>query len=75
MIILKHKYSWFNHPNKVCMSYANHFVFATWLSLRLFEASLQSIIHAFFPFLFETSTSDTILYITKVIKENGCTNN
>ena len=69
------QYSWFNHPNKVCMTYANHFVFAVGLSLRLFKASLQSFIHAIFPSLYEKSTSDTILYIAKVIKENGCTNN
>lgn len=54
------------------MTYYEHFLFALKMASVLLIASIKSIIHAFIPFWFETSTTDTIEFVTKEIKENGC---
>jgi len=52
------------HPEEVDMTYWQHFVFALNLAQLTLRACLASIIHAFFPFLFITTTSNitSILY-------------
>ncbi len=57
------------HPNNVCFTYYQHFKFSMSLSIESFKA----FIHAFFPFLFTSST-----YINNIIKNKllsaGCKN-
>ena len=65
-------YSYFTHPNQVCMSYITHFKFAMSLSQKLLIGSIESFIHAFFPNLYQTSTSDLIVEIKKDLENNGC---
>jgi hypothetical protein len=48
------------HPNEVGMNYFEHFCFALMLARKMFFAILASLLHAIFPFLFTTYTSDTI---------------
>ena len=61
-----------NHPNDNCMSYCEHFRFSFYLSMLLLQASIKASIHALFPFVFITSSSDIIIKIDKLIKNSGC---
>ncbi|MGI9484033.1 MAG: DUF6356 family protein [Hyphomicrobiales bacterium] len=46
-----------NHPATVDETYWEHFMFATTRGVRMVGAGSAAIIHAFFPFLFETTAS------------------
>lgn len=48
------------HPKEVGMNYFQHFVFAWTLIFNMIYAIFASIIHAFLPFLFVTTTSGII---------------
>jgi hypothetical protein len=51
------------------MTYSQHFKFALGLSGLLTQAAVTSLIHAVFPFLFETSTSDIIKIMSKKFED------
>jgi len=57
------------HPNENGMGYLQHLFFSLRFFFFLLVASVQAIIHAFFPFLFETSTTDVIKKINKCMKD------
>ena len=65
-------YSYFSHPNSLCMTYRKHLTLSLKYSKLLFIASIKAIIHAFLPNLFITSTSNTIIKINELIKINNC---
>jgi hypothetical protein len=46
-----------SHPAKVGETYFSHMAFAAWFSSRLLMAAGAALIHAFLPFLFETTAS------------------
>jgi hypothetical protein len=48
------------HPDSVDETYFGHMAFAAWFASRLFAAGLAALIHAFLPFLFETTASRII---------------
>lgn len=52
------RYSFFNHLNKVNMSYFEHMKHSLSLSKLYFEGTVKSIIHAFYPTAYETSSTD-----------------
>ncbi|MFN3546691.1 MAG: DUF6356 family protein [Mesorhizobium sp.] len=45
------------HPATVGESYLGHMAFAAWFASRLFLAGGAALVHAFLPFLFETTAS------------------
>ncbi len=45
------------HPWTVGESYLGHMGFAAWFALRLLMAGGAALVHAFLPFLFETTAS------------------
>jgi hypothetical protein len=45
------------HPETVGESYFGHMAFAAWFASRLALAAGDAIVHAFLPFLFETTAS------------------
>jgi hypothetical protein len=49
-----------SHPETVGESYFGHLAFAAWFSSRLFMAGGAALVHAFLPFLFETTASRII---------------
>ncbi len=49
-----------SHPATVGESYFGHMAFAAWFSSRLLLAGGAALVHAFFPFLFETTASRII---------------
>ena len=48
------------HPASVDESYFGHMAFAGWFATRLATAALAALVHAFLPFLFETTASGII---------------
>lgn len=59
------------HPQEHNITYIQHMVISLTLSMNFFVASIQALIHAFFPFIFETSSSDTILYCENIINRKS----
>ena len=57
------------------MSYFEHCKFALILSKDLFIGSLQSLVHAFCPSAFITSTTDLVKNIDIKLKNSGCKDN
>ncbi|MBZ9744110.1 DUF6356 family protein [Mesorhizobium sp. CO1-1-7] len=49
-----------SHPAKVGETYFSHMAFAAWFSSRLLMAAGAAFVHAFLPFLFETTASRII---------------
>tara|TARA_B100000575_G_C23140764_1_gene663765 strand:- start:4960 stop:5427 length:468 start_codon:yes stop_codon:yes gene_type:complete len=66
------KYSWFDHPNSVCLTYLEHCKLSLGFSIQLCIAGCKAFIHAFFPNSYITSTSDIVTNISKQLKEAGC---
>ena len=65
-------YSYFDHPQKVCMTYLEHCSFSLSLSCYFMEASLKALIHSFFPNMFITSSSDHVTKIKELLENSGC---
>ena len=65
-------YSYFSHPNNVCMSYCNHFLVSINYSKIFIFAGIKALIHAFFPNIFITSTTDCVNNVSKLLKNNNC---
>lgn len=65
-------YSYFRHPNKFCLSYYNHFKISLYYSKKMLIGSIKACIHAFFPFLFITSTTKIVNTIQKNLNKNNC---
>lgn len=62
------------HLKNVCMSYIEHCKFSMHLAQCMLVGTFKAIIHAFFPGLFITSSSDLANYMTELIKKSGCKN-
>lgn len=46
-----------DHPASVHETYFGHMAFAGWFASRLFLAAGAALVHAFLPFLFESTAS------------------
>ena len=57
----------FQHPNKVCMTYSEHFLVSLRFSYIFAIASVKSLVHAFIPDIFISSTTDTIKAVSSDI--------
>lgn len=64
----------FSHPQNVCLTYFQHFRFSMNTCRKLFVASIKSFVHAIYPDIFITSTSDLLLKLQNDMKEIGCRN-
>ena len=65
-------YSYFTHPNELCMSYLEHANISFYYSYKLFLSSIKAFFHSIFPSLYKTSTSDVIYEIGSLLKYNNC---
>ena len=54
------------------MSYFRHMLLSLKFSFLLFVSSIQALIHAIFPFLCKTSTTDVIKKIKGMLHKAGC---
>lgn len=68
------KYSFFKHPDSVCMSYFEHMLFSLSLSKDMFIGSCKALIHAIFPNIYITSSSDLTKNLNDKLERSGCTN-
>jgi len=69
------KYSYFLHPEGVCMSYFEHFWFSLKLSKMLYIASCKAFIHAILPNKYITSSSNLIDELKIEFDTVGCNKN
>ena len=51
------------HPTEKGLTYIQHFCISFIIAKTFLFASLLALIHSIFPFLFETSSTDTIIYL------------
>ena len=65
----------FRHPKQVCMTYFQHAKLSLNFSFIFFKASLEAFIHAIYPDICVTSTSDTIKQINDILNKSGCRDN
>lgn len=65
-------YSYFSHPNSVCMNYYKHLSVSLNYSKLFLIASIKAFIHAIFPNLFITSTTNTVNNINNLLIKNNC---
>ena len=56
------------HPNKVNETYFEHMRYALTCGTRLFFVSIGCLIHGFVPFIFVTSTSQTVIDMYENLK-------
>lgn len=66
------RYSFFTHPNAVCMSYMQHMKLSLRFSKTFFEGSAKALVHAFLPNAYITSTSDITKKMIRELKKSGC---
>ena len=59
----------FKHLKKIKMSYIDHFNFSIGLSKDFLIACYQALIHAIYPDIFITSSTDSVKKIDKKIKK------
>ena len=62
----------FKHPSQVCMTYYEHFCFSMEMAYTFSVGSFKAFIHAFYPDVYETSTTDIVNGIQQRLTESGC---
>ena len=65
-------YSIFQHPQSVCMSYCQHCMFSLKLAGCFALGSFKAVVHAFFPNLYITSSSDLLITMKEEMTKIGC---
>lgn len=60
-----------DHPATVGESYFGHMAFALWFASRLFLAAGAAVVHAFLPFLFETTASRIVAQLYERTHRRG----
>ena len=65
-------FSNFKHPQSVCMSYYEHCMFSLKLARCFAVGSFKAFVHAFFPNLYITSSSDLLISIKEEMTKIGC---
>ena len=62
----------FTHPKSVCLTYYQHFCFSINVTKKLFIGSIKSFIHAIYPDIFITTTSDLLIELKNEMNNIGC---
>lgn len=62
----------FEHPQKVCMTYYEHFRLSIWFSCKFAEACVKSFIHAVLPCYFIKSTTEITHNVKNILDNSGC---
>ena len=62
----------FKHPAKACMTYWSHFKFSMYLSKEFSKASVCAFIHAVYPDILISHSSDTLNKLKNEFKKKGC---
>ena len=64
--------NFFSHPDSVCLSYVEHFKFSMYLSIEFAKASVAAFIHAIYPDVLITYSSDTVSKLSQDMSKIGC---
>jgi TolA-binding protein len=59
------------HPRSQRMTYCEHFKRAAWTALRMAGGAAALVVHSVFPFVFQTTGSDTVKALHGELKEHG----
>tara|TARA_B100000795_G_C22561749_1_gene346618 strand:+ start:319 stop:531 length:213 start_codon:yes stop_codon:yes gene_type:complete len=59
----------FSYLQDLWFSYPEHLKFSLYLSYSFAKASFFAFLHALFPFLFITHSTDNIKYLNEIIKK------
>ena len=62
----------FKHPKNVCLTYTEHFKFSLYLSYTFAKASVCALVHAVYPDVLVTHSSDMIKEVSKEMSKIGC---
>jgi len=62
----------FQHPKNVCLTYWQHMKFSLYLSYKFLIAGVVALIHAIYPDIFITNSSDVINELSHEMKKIGC---
>lgn len=62
----------FTHPKEVCMTYWEHFCLSMNFAKIFGIASVRALIHAIYPDIYITSTTDATSEVKKILKTKGC---
>ena len=65
----------FRHPKNVCMTYFTHMRFSLYLSYSFFRGFIAALIHAIYPDILVTYSSDLINKLSRDMRQIGCTKN
>lgn len=65
-------FSNFKHPQSVCMSYYEHCMFSLKLAGYFALGSFKAAVHAFFPNMYITSSSDLLITMKEEMVKIGC---
>jgi len=57
------------HPRTLRMTYCEHFKHAAWTALRMAGGAAALVVHSMFPFVFQTTGSDTVKALHGELKE------
>ena len=57
----------FKHPKNVNMTYFEHLKLSLYFSYELFIGSIKAFVHAIYPDMFITSTSDLVHNIQQIL--------
>lgn len=68
-------YSYFQHPQAVCMSYFEHCMFSLKLARYFAVGSFKAVVHAFLPSMYITSSSDLLVTVKEDMTKIGCHQN
>ena len=60
-----------DHPASVDETYLGHMAFAAWFAGKLLLAATAAIVHAFLPFLFETTASRIVRELAERTHNRG----
>tara|TARA_B110000014_G_C19538001_1_gene288339 strand:+ start:39 stop:257 length:219 start_codon:yes stop_codon:yes gene_type:complete len=60
--------SFTDHPHSISETYLEHMIAAGYYGFKMVFAGLACIIHAIFPFLFESAASDCAKDINKAVE-------
>ncbi len=62
----------FRHPSRACMTYWSHFKFSMYLSKEFSKASVGAFIHAIYPDILISHSTDTLSRLQKEFQKKGC---
>jgi hypothetical protein len=60
------------HPKNVCMTYWQHFTFSMKIAAIFLQGYVKAFIHAIFPDIYITSTTELVHFIQEELKSVGC---